>query len=115
MIVPALLCAVGLPAGFLLIRRVPACQPANAHNATSLSIIIPARNEEDNLPRLLQSITASAVQLVEILVVDDASTDNTGPIAQSLGATVITSVTRTEIQSIAMQATLLDPSVLHAR
>ena len=89
MIVPALLCAVGLPAGFLLIRRVPACQPANAHKATSLSIIIPARNEEDNLPRLLQSITASA----EILVVDDASTDNTGPIAQSLGATVITSVT----------------------
>ena len=28
MIVPALLCAVGLPAGFLLIRRVPACPSA---------------------------------------------------------------------------------------
>lgn len=91
MIVPALLCAVGLPAGFLLIRRVPACRPAQAHDATSLSIVIPARNEEDNLPRLLQSITASAVQPVEILVVDDASTDNTSPLAESLGATVITS------------------------
>jgi 4,4'-diaponeurosporenoate glycosyltransferase len=91
MIVPALLCAVGLPAGFLLIRRVPACQPDRAYNATSLSIVIPARNEENNLPRLLQSITASAVLPAEILVVDDASTDNTGPIAQSLGATVITS------------------------
>lgn len=93
MIVPALLCAVGLPAGFLLIQRVAVCQPAQAHDATSLSIIIPARNEEDNLPRLLQSITASVVQPVEILVVNDASTDNTGPISQSLGATVITSAT----------------------
>lgn len=93
MIVPALLCAVGLPSGFLLIRRVPICLPAQSHDAASLSIIIPARNEEDNLPRLLQSIAASAVQPVEILVVDDASTDKTGTIAQSLGATVITSAT----------------------
>jgi len=93
MIVPALLCAVGLPAGFLLIRRVLVCQPAQPLDATTLSIIIPARNEEDNLPCLLQSITASVVQPLEILVVDDASTDNTGTIAQSLGATVITSVT----------------------
>lgn len=93
MIVPALLCALGLPAGFLLIRRVPACQLAQVHDATSLSIIIPARNEEYNLPRLLQSIAASAVQPVEILVVDDASTDKTGTIAQLLGATVIKSAT----------------------
>lgn len=93
MIVPALLCALGLPAGFLLIRRVPACQRRQVHDATSLSIVIPARNEEDNLPRLLRSIAASAIQPVEILVVDDASTDKTFTIAQSLGATVITSAT----------------------
>jgi 4,4'-diaponeurosporenoate glycosyltransferase len=93
MIVPALLCAVGLPVGFLLIRRVPACQPAHAHNAISLSIVIPARNEEGNLPRLLQSMTASAVRPAEILVVDDGSTDKTALIAQSFGATVIKSVT----------------------
>ena len=93
MIVPALLCAVGLPVGFLLIRRVPVCQPAQAHNAISLSIVIPARNEEGNLPRLLQSMTASAVRPAEILVVDDGSTDKTALIAQSFGATVIKSVT----------------------
>jgi 4,4'-diaponeurosporenoate glycosyltransferase len=92
MIIPAVLCAVGLPAGFLLIRRVPACPSAQSYDATSVSIVIPARNEEDNLPRLLQSITVSGVRPAEILVVDDASTDNTAPIAQSLGATVITSV-----------------------
>jgi 4,4'-diaponeurosporenoate glycosyltransferase len=92
MIVPVLLCAAGLAAGFLLIRRVPACPPAQSHDATSLSIVIPARNEEDNLPRLLQSIAVSAVRPAEILVVDDASTDDTAPIARSLGATVITSL-----------------------
>jgi 4,4'-diaponeurosporenoate glycosyltransferase len=92
MIVPALLCAVGLPAGFLLIQRVPSCPPAQSHDATSLSIVIPARNEEDNLPCLLRSIAISAVRPAEILVVDDASTDNTASVAQSLGATVITSV-----------------------
>ena len=92
MIIPALLGAVGLPAGFLLIRRVPTCPSAQSHHATSLSIVIPARNEEANLPRLLQSIAVSAVRPTEILVVDDASTDNTARIAQSLGATVIPSV-----------------------
>jgi 4,4'-diaponeurosporenoate glycosyltransferase len=91
MIVPALLCAVGLPAGFLLIRRVPACPPSQPHAVMNLSIVIPARNEEDNLPRLLQSIAASTAHPAEVLVVDDASTDNTALIAQSLGATVITS------------------------
>ncbi|MBB5340737.1 glycosyltransferase [Tunturiibacter gelidoferens] len=91
MIIPALLGVVGLPAGFLLIRRVPTCPSSQSHDATSLSIVIPARNEEDNLPRLLRSIAASVAQPAEILVVDDASTDKTAPIARSLGATVITS------------------------
>ncbi|WP_348266097.1 glycosyltransferase [Edaphobacter paludis] len=91
MILPALLCATGLPAGFLLIQRVPSCPPAQSHATISLSIVIPARNEQDNLPRLLQSIAASAARPAEILVVDDASTDNTALIAQSLGATVIAS------------------------
>jgi 4,4'-diaponeurosporenoate glycosyltransferase len=91
MIVPALLCALGLPAGFLLIRRVPACGSAQSYGTVSFSIIVPARNEEDSLPRLLQSIALSGVQPIEILVVDDASTDNTASIAQSFGATVIPS------------------------
>ena len=91
MIIPVILGAVGLPAGFLLIRRVPTCPSAQSHDASSLSIVIPARNEEGNLPRLLRSIAASVVRPAEILVVDDASTDKTSPIARSLGADVITS------------------------
>jgi 4,4'-diaponeurosporenoate glycosyltransferase len=90
-IVPTLLCAAGIPAGFLLIHYVPTCPTAQPDIAISLSIIIPARNEEHNLPRLLQSITSSAAIPAEVLVVDDASTDNTAQIAESLGATVLAS------------------------
>ncbi len=91
MIVPALLCALGLPAGFLLIRRIPTCSAAGPCVATSLSIIIPARNEEQNLPRLLESIAHSAARPTEVLVVDDGSTDNSAAVAAKLGARVMTS------------------------
>jgi 4,4'-diaponeurosporenoate glycosyltransferase len=52
--------------------------------------VIPARNEEKNLARLLASIADSATRPAEVLVVDDGSTDNTASIAQSLGACVLT-------------------------
>lgn len=92
MIAPAaLICALGISAGFLLIRRIPVCPPARPHQTISLSIVIPARNEENNIPRLLQSISDSAQKPFEVLVVDDASTDNTALVARSLGAIVIAS------------------------
>ena len=94
MIVPALLCALGLPAGFLLIRRIPTCPPAETCAAISFSIIIPARNEEQNLPRLLGSIAHSARRPAEVLVVDDGSTDNSAAVATRLGARVMTSAAK---------------------
>jgi len=54
-----------------------------------LSVIIPARNEEHNLPTLLRSLASQAVKPREILVVDDGSTDGTTEVARQLGATVI--------------------------
>ena len=81
-----LLCALGLPAGFLLIRRIPTCPPAQPHAGISFSILIPARNEEQNLPRLLSSIFRSATRPAEVMVVDDNSTDNTAAVAASFGA-----------------------------
>lgn len=51
-----------------------------------LSLIILARNEEKFINRAIKSVTCAD----EILVIDDDSTDNTGEIAKSLGAKVIT-------------------------
>jgi len=46
------------------------------------SIIVPARNEESNLPRLLASLVRQDYPLYEIIVVDDASTDGTAAVVQ---------------------------------
>jgi 4,4'-diaponeurosporenoate glycosyltransferase len=56
-----------------------------------ISIIIPARNEEKNLPVLLCSIKNQGVALHEVIVVNDSSTDETATIASGYGAYVIDS------------------------
>ena len=54
-----------------------------------ISIIVPCRNEEKNLPRLLDSLKALTSANFEILVVDDDSSDATYAVAESLGAKVL--------------------------
>ena len=51
-----------------------------------VSIIVPARNEERNLPRLLASLTDLDYPDYEIIVVDDGSTDRTGAISRQAAA-----------------------------
>ena len=51
-----------------------------------VSIVIPAYNEENYLPRLLRSIQAQDFPDVEIIVADADSTDRTAAIARSAGA-----------------------------
>ncbi len=55
----------------------------------SLSIVIPAKNEEKCLPRLLESIKAQSYKDYEVIVVDDGSKDKTSEIAKSFGCRVI--------------------------
>ncbi len=87
---PAILLGVlGLSAALLLIRRIPICPPAGPCVLQSVSIIIPARDEEENLPRLLHSIAGASIRPAEVLVVDDGSTDKTAAVAGSLGARVL--------------------------
>lgn len=54
-----------------------------------VSIIVPARNEEANLPRLLRSLKALDYPQAEILVIDDCSTDQTAAVAVAGGARVV--------------------------
>ncbi|PYI99074.1 MAG: hypothetical protein DME98_01860 [Verrucomicrobia bacterium] len=49
----------------------------SSERASSVSIVIPTLNEEENIEPLISQITACAVPFVEILFVDDHSTDNT--------------------------------------
>lgn len=54
-----------------------------------LSIVIPTKNEEENLPKLLESIKKQTLQPKEIIVADAGSTDKTCEIAKSYGAIVV--------------------------
>ena len=49
----------------------------------AVSVIVPARNEEVSLPACLQSLTEQQSIALEIIVVDDGSTDRTHEIAAS--------------------------------
>lgn len=89
MALAALLGVAGLAANLLLLWRIPTCPAAVPDAAVSVSVIIPARNEEANLPRLLRSISSTAMLTVEVLVVDDHSMDHTAEVARESGAKVI--------------------------
>lgn len=54
-----------------------------------VSVIIPARNEEKNLPFLLESLKRQTYQPDEVIVVDDFSSDATGDIARQFGVKLI--------------------------
>jgi chlorobactene glucosyltransferase len=49
-----------------------------------VSIIVPARNEERNIRRCVESLLAQDYANFEVIVVDDGSTDNTGQILDEL-------------------------------
>lgn len=78
--------------GWAVFSRVPHCREGRAGDmAARLSIVIPARNEAENLPRLLSSIKNSGTPPLEILVVDDDSSDATADVAREHGARVLAS------------------------
>jgi 4,4'-diaponeurosporenoate glycosyltransferase len=93
MMLPALLIAGGLIAGIFLLRRVPTIPLRMQPSPTRLyvTVIVPARNEANNLPHLFESLGLSQEKPWQVLVVDDGSTDDTAAVASRYGAKVVTS------------------------
>lgn len=73
-------------------KRLPRrLTPAEAGPAGQLvSVVIPARDEEEDLPGLLQSLNEQRDVRLELIVADDGSVDRTSSVARSLGARVVT-------------------------
>jgi 4,4'-diaponeurosporenoate glycosyltransferase len=84
------LVVAGWLAGALLMWRVRTPPATTATGlAGSVSVVIPARNEEQNLPRLLASLDAQTEPPLEVLVVDDDSVDRTAAVARAAGVGVV--------------------------
>ena len=83
-----------MAAGFLLLRNIPLIPYPDGLGfpGPAVTVIIPARNEAMNLPALLGSLPQRGSESLEVLVVDDGSTDVTAAIAARYHATVITSL-----------------------
>ncbi len=80
--------------GFFLLFRISYCKRSvhrNTHGP-SISVIIPARNEEHALPNLLDSLSGQLSGKDEVIVVDDSSEDNTKKVAENSGVKVLESL-----------------------
>lgn len=58
-------------------------------NQAEFTVVIPAKNEAQLLPLTLQALERQSTQPREVIVVDNASTDDTSAIARAWGATVL--------------------------
>lgn len=81
----ALLCVRALVALCNLIFRhsLPTKYVQRLEPTPSLSILIPARDEESNLPNILEDIRKLSYPVSEVIIYDDLSTDNTSKIIDS--------------------------------
>lgn len=87
MLLIAIVCA---PAFYVILGRPRFVPLADKDLAKArVSILIPARNEEANIARLLKSIVAQKMQPYEIIVIDDESSDGTARVAGEYAARVI--------------------------
>ncbi|WP_414151525.1 glycosyltransferase [Acetobacterium carbinolicum] len=94
MIIVGAMMVLGLVASWILFYRFPGLERGDPQDpgkkTPQLSIIIPARNEEQNLALLLGDLKKQTRDIHEIICVDDGSTDQTASIATVLGARLIT-------------------------
>jgi 4,4'-diaponeurosporenoate glycosyltransferase len=70
------------------LRAVPTSR-SGATGRPTVSVVVPARDEEQTLPALLAALRGSTVPVVEVVVVDDGSADRTAEVARDGGARVL--------------------------
>ena len=70
----------------LFVRNLPLYGPAPQAKRTqeAASVLIPARNEERNIGPAVRSILESTAAPIEVIVLDDASTDKTAEIVREI-------------------------------
>ncbi len=86
-----LLAAPWIAVLWIVVRRYASRGPqlsgyAPRPTGPTLSVIIPARNEAPNIERCVRSVLAAAYAPLEIIVVDDHSTDDTAEIVRGIAA-----------------------------
>lgn len=94
---PSLLVIIcGWICGKLLLWHIPVCKKSRVSTTSkeTISVIIPARNEEGNIGILLRSLQNQSMQPHEVIVIDDNSSDNTETEALTAGAQVYNSSPR---------------------
>lgn len=81
-------CLAAVPAALtlwnLLIFRPPRRAPAD--RSPAISVLIPARNEQDNIGAAIESVLASRGVVLEVIVLDDHSDDDTAEVVRRLAA-----------------------------
>ena len=79
--------------GFVFLWKIPSLKKTKDKQPSDpqLSVIVPARNEEKNLARLLESIAHQVLKPDEVIVVDDQSEDATARVGERYGCKVIRS------------------------
>lgn len=71
---------------FRLASTRPNLSDAPLADGTLVSVIVPARNESANIETVVRSVLTSTYHPLELLVVDDRSTDDTAAIVERLAA-----------------------------
>src|SRR5919108_1644090 len=83
---PALPWLVPFATLFRLANTRPNLSDAPLADGSLVSVIIPARNESTTIETVVRSVLASTYGRLELLVVDDRSSDDTAAIVERLAA-----------------------------